>query len=159
MLMFMGACAGSTGGGFKVIRVLLMKRVVSRGIKRILHPRAVSAIKMDGKTVPDNVIESLASYLMICCFILVAVILVLSIDGFSFGTNFSAAVSCFNNIGPGIEAVGPTCNYAGYSWLSKLVLTFTMLAGRLEVFPMVILFTTLQPKINGGKFNGKKHRD
>jgi len=157
MLMFMGACAGSTGGGFKVIRILLMKRVVSRGIKRILHPRAVSAIKMDGKTVPDNVIESLASYLMICCFILVAVILVLSIDGFSFGTNFSAAVSCFNNIGPGIEAVGPTCNYSGYSWFSKLVLTFTMLAGRLEVFPMVILFTTLQPKTNGGKLNGKKH--
>ncbi len=154
-LMFIGGCAGSTGGGIKVSRFILMKRVVCRGIKRMIHPRSVGVVKMDGKTAGDGVVEGAGVYLMVYCAIATGTVLLLSLDGFSFTVNFSAMASCFNNVGPGLDMVGAVGNYSAYSAFSKFVLSIVMLAGRLEIFPMLILLTTLIPRFNGGKRYGK----
>ena len=141
MLMVIGACAGSTGGGIKCARVLLLWKSLRRNIRRALNPRKVMVVRSNGKTVDEKVLENTNAYLAAYVVILIVSCLLISIDNFSAGTNLSAVLACFNNIGPGIEAVGPTCNFGAFSDLSKFVLIADMLAGRLEIFPILILFS------------------
>ena len=140
-LMVAGACAGSTGGGLKVARLLLLLKGLRRNIRKMLHPRKVDVVRNNGAVVDEKILENTNAYLAAYVVIIFAVFLVISLDGFSVGTNFSAVLCTFNNIGPGLEAVGPTCNFSAFSDLSKLVLSFAMLAGRLEIFPILILFS------------------
>ncbi len=140
-LMVVGASAGSTGGGLKVGRLLLLLKGTRRNIRRMLNPRKVELIRNNGSVVDEQILDNTNAYLSAYVMIVFAVFAVISLDGFSTGTNFSAVLACFNNIGPGLEAVGPTCNFSAYSNLSKLVLSWAMLAGRLEIFPMLILFS------------------
>ena len=139
-LMCMGACAGSTGGGFKVSRILLLMRNAKRNIKQYQHPQGVEVIKMNGQRIDEQTIASTNVYLSVYVAIAIVSPLVISLDGFSTETNISAVIACLNNIGPGFAAVGPTANYAGYSVLSKIVLSFDMLLGRLEILPILVLF-------------------
>ena len=140
-LMIVGACAGSTGGGLKIARLLLLLKSLRRNISQVLNPRKVQVIRNNGQPVSEKILDNTNAYLAAyVCFIIFSFILI-SFDNFSVGTNFSAVLACFNNIGPGLEAVGPTCNYAAYSGFSKLVLSMDMLAGRLEIFPILLLFS------------------
>ncbi len=140
LLMVIGASAGSTGGGLKVARLLLLVKGLARNIRRMLNPRKVELIRNNGETVDEQIMDNTNAYLAAYVIILFGIFLVISLDGFSIGTNFSAVLCTFNNIGPGMEAVGPMCNFSGYSDLSKLALSMGMLAGRLEIFPMLVLF-------------------
>ncbi len=140
-LMIIGACAGSTGGGIKAARVLLLFKNLRRNIRQVLHPNKVLAVRNNGQVVDQQILDNTNAYLAAYIVSIIASILLISLDGFSVGTNISAVISCFNNIGPGLEAVGPTCNYSGYSIFSKLVLILDMLAGRLEIFPILVLFS------------------
>ncbi len=138
LLMFIGASAGSTGGGLKVSRLMLLVKRVRQQLHHMLHPRSVSTIKFEGKKVEDETLTSVANYFaiyMICFFL---IFLVLCLESFDIETNFSATAACFNNIGPGLSLVGPTSSYAAYSPLSKIVLSFAMLLGRLEIFPLIL---------------------
>jgi len=140
-LMVVGACAGSTGGGLKVGRFMLLVKGMRRNIRRMLNPRRVELVRNNGTVVDERVLDNTNAYLAAYVLIVFGVFAVISLDGFSTGTNFSAVLACFNNIGPGLEAVGPTCNFSAYSDLSKLVLSWAMLAGRLEIFPILVLFS------------------
>lgn len=141
LLMFVGACAGSTAGGLKVGRVLLLFKSLRRNIRRLLNPRRVEAVWVNGTKTSEEVIRNTNTYLVAYVMILVISILLVSVDELTIPTNISAVISCFNNIGPGLEMVGPTANYSLFSNFSKLVLIFDMLAGRLEIFPILILFS------------------
>ena len=140
-LMISGACAGSTGGGMKVARLLLIFKSLGRNIRQVVSPRKVELVRNNDTVVDEKILDNTNAYLAAYVTIIFAVFLIISLDGFSIGTNFSAVLCTFNNIGPGFEAVGPTCNFAGYSNLSKLVLSWAMLAGRLEIFPILVLFS------------------
>ena len=140
-LMFIGASAGSTGGGLKVSRVWLLMKSIRRTIRKALHPRGVQPVYMDGRAVSEEVCDNVNAYLAIYCVILVLSFAIISVDGFSIGTNFSAVASCFNNIGPGFELVGATQNFSIYSDLSKIILSLDMLLGRLEIFPLLLLLS------------------
>ena len=139
-LMFIGACAGSTGGGLKVSRVLILGKTIRRELKSVAHPRSVNKIRMDGQQVPHETLRSINVYLVIFILIFIVSFLVISLDNFSMEANFSAVAATINNIGPGLDIVGPAGHYADFSVLSKLVLSFDMLVGRLELLPMLILF-------------------
>lgn len=139
-LMVVGACAGSTGGGLKVARLLLLFKSMRRNIAQVVNPRKVQVIRNGDAIVEEKVIDNTNAYLAAYMIILFVSFMLLSLDGFSTGTNFSAVLCCFNNIGPGLEAVGPTCNFSGFSVLGKLVLIVDMLLGRLEIFPILVLF-------------------
>jgi trk system potassium uptake protein TrkH len=141
LLMIVGACAGSTGGGLKCARLLLIFKSLGRNIRRVTNPTKVEVVRSNGKAVNERVLDNTNAYLAAYVIISVVSFLILSLDGQSIGTTLSAVLCTFNNIGPGIEAVGPTCNFAFFSDLSKLTLIFNMLAGRLEIFPMLILFS------------------
>ena len=141
MLMMIGACAGSTGGGLKCIRVLLLFKVLRRNIRQILNPRKVLVVRSNDKVVDKKVLSNTNAYFAAYVIILVVCTLILSLDGFNLETNLSATIATFNNIGPGMAAVGPTCNFAAYSALSKLTMSLAMLAGRLEIFPILILLS------------------
>ena len=140
-LMVIGASAGSTGGGFKCGRALLLFKNMRRNLKKALYPRRVEVVCNNGQMMEEGVLSNINTYLSAYVIIIIVSFLLISLDGFSTTTNFSAVLACFNNIGPGLEAVGPTCNFSGYSVLSKLVLIFDMLAGRLEIFPILILLS------------------
>ncbi len=140
-LMVVGACAGSTGGGLKVGRLLLIFKSLRRNIQQVLHPRKVLSVRNNGRIVSEKVLDNTNAYLSAYAIILFLSFLLISLDGFPTETNFSAVLACFNNIGPGLELVGPTCNFGGFSTLSKLVLILDMLAGRLEIFPILVLFS------------------
>lgn len=140
-LMIVGACAGSTGGGFKCGRTLLLIKSLRRNVRQSLHPRKVQVVRVNGQMVGEQVLDNTNAYLAAYAFIVVFSFIVISIDGFSPMTNFSAVLACFNNIGPGLESVGPTCNFGDYGLLSKVMLIVDMLAGRLEIFPILILFS------------------
>ena len=140
LLMFVGACAGSTGGGIKVSRFMILCKVIGREMRSFLHPQSVTAIRIDGKTVPQNVIRSTTVYFGVYALMYAAITLAVSLDGFDPTTTFTAVAATFNNIGPGLALVGPTQNFGLFSPFAKLVLTFGMLAGRLEIFPMLLLF-------------------
>ena len=139
-LMFSGSCAGSTGGGIKVSRIMILIRNSIREIKRMIMPRAVMSVKIDGKAVDNDTIAGAHSYLCLYVLIFFASVIVLSIDNFDLTTNFTSVAACFNNIGPGLSMVGPSGNYSAFNVLSKIVLIFDMLAGRLEIFPVLMLF-------------------
>ncbi len=141
LLMFIGASAGSTGGGLKVARVLLLGKSIWKTIIKTLHPRKVHIVRLDGRAVEAATSHGVNAYLAIYCCIVLISFVIISLDGYSIGTNFSAVVACFNNIGPGFELVGATGNYAHYSFLSKIVLAADMLLGRLEIFPLLVLFS------------------
>lgn len=141
MLMFIGACAGSTAGGIKVSRIVMMFKIIKRELRRLLHPRSVSTIKFEGKTVDEQTLSSVSNYFLIYIICFVVQQLLVSLDNFDFLTNFTAVASCFNNIGPGLGTVGPLGSFAGYSLFSKAVLSFGMLFGRLEILPMVLAFS------------------
>ena len=140
-LMFMGACAGSTCGGMKLARVMLLFKNLRRNIRQMMRPNSVQVVRSNGRVIDEKVLSNTNAYLAAYMIILVLSFIIISLDNFSVGTNFTAVLACFNNIGPGLEAVGPTCNFGGFSVLSKLVLIFDMLAGRLEIFPILALLT------------------
>lgn len=143
ILMFLGACAGSTGGGFKISRVVLLLKAVKREFHRLIHPRSRTTIKFEGKNVDEGTISGVECYLALYVICFVSIFLILCFEkNFDIETNFSAAASCFNNIGPGLGSVGPVLNFADYSAVSKIVLSIAMLLGRLELFPLII---TLAP--------------
>ncbi len=141
LLMVVGACAGSTGGGLKCIRVLLLFKILRRNIRQTLNPRKVLLIRNNDQVVDEKVLSNVNAYLAAYIIIVVLGTLALSLDGFGLETNLSAILATFNNIGPGMAAVGPTCTYAAYGTLSKLVMILCMLAGRLEIFPMLVLLS------------------
>lgn len=140
ILMFFGACAGSTGGGFKISRVVLLVKTMLREFGHIMHPSSVKVVTLDGKKVEHSVARSLTAFFVAYVLVMGLSVLLVSGDGFDFTTNVSAVMATLNNIGPGLEVVGPMGNYSGFSVFAKYVLIFDMLAGRLELFPMLILF-------------------
>lgn len=139
MLMLIGSCAGSTGGGNKVVRLQLLVKAMVREIRRTVHPRSVNTIRLDGHAVDESVISSTLAFFFAYFFVLLVSVLIVSIDGFSFETNFTAVVATLSNIGPGLDMVGPMGNFSQFSDLSKIVLSLCMLIGRLEVFPILML--------------------
>lgn len=140
MLMFVGACAGSTGGGIKVYRLLIMVKTVKKELRQLLHPRSIKKIQIDGKAVEHEVVRSTNVFLIVYLLIFIFSILLVSLDNKDLITNFTAVAATLNNIGPGLGDVGPLGNFSGFSNFSKLVMTFDMLAGRLELFPLLLLF-------------------
>lgn len=140
ILMFVGACAGSTGGGIKVSRIMILFKTIGKEIRMLIHPRMIQKIKQDDHVVSHEVIRSTNVFIAVYSIILFLSVLLISIDNFDFTTNFTAVAATLNNIGPGLELVGPTGNFSIFSAFSKYVLMFDMLAGRLELFPMLILF-------------------
>ena len=141
ILMFSGGCAGSTAGGFKVSRIVLLVKTIKRELKKLIHPRAVAVVKLDGRKVSENTVTSLHSYFAIYAALFALVVILLGIDMFDLETNIAVAASCLNNIGPGLGMAGPASSYEMYSPLSKLVLSFAMLFGRLEIFPLILTFS------------------
>ncbi|MBQ9421844.1 MAG: TrkH family potassium uptake protein, partial [Lachnospiraceae bacterium] len=139
-LMFCGACAGSTGGGFKISRILLMARGFNRDMAAHLRPDIVKKVHIDGKAVEESVLRSTGTYTFVYMAITILSALLISIDGKDWMTTFTAVVATFNNVGPGLGEVGTVGNYAGFSNFSKLVMSADMLIGRLEIFPILVLF-------------------
>lgn len=138
-LMFIGACAGSTSGGIKVSRILILLKTIRKELSLIIHPRQVKKIRMDGHPVDHETLRSVNVFLVVYFVLLLTSMLLISVDEFDFSTNFTSVVTVLNNIGPGLNLVGPTQNFSIFSPFSKFVLMFDMLAGRLELFPMMIL--------------------
>ncbi len=139
-LMFLGACAGSTGGGLKVGRMIILVKSAFRELRRAINPNRVKAIKLDGAVIEKDVVITTSTYFVIYMFIIGISSFVLTIDNFDFTTTVTAVVTCINNVGPGLAAVGPVENFADFSDFSKLVLSLNMLIGRIEIFPVLILF-------------------
>ena len=141
MLMFCGACAGSTGGGIKVSRIVILLKSLRKEIHEMAAPRHVRSIRLDGKRLEGSTLRAVHSFFISYMFILIGVSFIVSMDGYSFATSFSATLSCLSNIGPGLELVGPCGNFAIFSYPTKLLLTAAMLIGRLEIFPMLVLLS------------------
>lgn len=141
MLMFVGAMAGSTGGGIKTVRIVIMLKAIKREINKIIHPKRVNSVKIDGKTVDEDIIHGV--FLFIGAYIIISLIaiFIISFDNFDVVATVTSVITTMSNIGPGLEVVGPAGNFAAFSPLSKLVLSFCMLAGRLEIYPMLIMFS------------------
>ena len=141
LLMFIGACAGSTGGAIKCSRLLLLLRSIRREIRQVIHPREVNVVKLDGQVVDEGNLRSVHIFIGAYMLIMLLAVLLVSLDDFSMVTNFSAVASCIGNVGPGLEGVGPMSSYAAYSGFSKLVLSMCMIIGRLELLPVMVLFS------------------
>lgn len=141
MLTVIGACASSTGGGIKVSRLLVGIKCVKREIVQLAHPKSVGIIRIGGKKVSSDVLRTIYIYFIAYVGILIGSVVLVSLDNFDFETTFSAVLTTLGNVGPGMAQVGPMGNFAGFSPLSKLILCFDMLAGRLEIFPFLVLFT------------------
>jgi len=139
-LMFVGACAGSTGGGIKVSRCVIMVKTVIKELNSYIHPRSIKKIKMDDKPIEHEVVRSVNVYFITFMILFIISVFAISFEGKGLVTNFTAVAATINNIGPGLELVGPTCNFSGFTAFSKYVLMFDMLAGRLELFPLLLLF-------------------
>lgn len=139
-LMLVGACAGSTGGGFKFGRLLLILKSIKRNVQQVLKPQKIQVVRVNGQSIDEKVLENTNAYLAIYVIIIAVSCILVAVDEFSVTTNISAVIACFNNIGPGFDAVGATCSFNGFGYFSKLVLIIDMLAGRLEIFPIFILF-------------------
>ena len=140
-LMIIGACAGSTGGGMKVSRILIGLKSVKREIKRLLHPKSVNIVKVNGKKIKEETLQGVYVYFIAYIAIFILSVLLISLNNFDFATSFSGVLTTINNIGPGISAVGPIENFSAFSDFSKIVFCFDMLIGRLEIFPFLILFS------------------
>lgn len=141
LLMFIGAMAGSTGGGIKTVRILIMIKAIKREINKLLHPKRIKSVKIDGKVIEEETISGV--FLFIGAYIIISLIamLIVALDGFDIVTTSTSVIATISNIGPGLEKVGPTGNFSSFSSLSKIVLSFCMLAGRLEIYPMLIMFS------------------
>ena len=137
--MLIGACAGSTGGGIKCARVLLLFKSFTRSIRSAARPQRVQVMRLNGQVIDETVLSATNVYLVAYVVIIVISFLIVSVDGFSVTTNISAVAACFNNVGPGFEKVGPMANYSQFSIVSKITLIIDMLAGRLEIFPILTL--------------------
>ncbi len=140
LLMFIGACAGSTGGGYKVSRLAMQLKTIKGECRSLLHPKSVNIVTMDGKTVPATVLRSLGAYTVAYILIFLISLLLVSFDGYDFTTVFSSVAATFNNIGPALGGAGPMRNYSLFSDFSTFVMTLDMLAGRLEIFPLLVMF-------------------
>ena len=140
LIMFIGACAGSTGGGMKVSRILILIKSAKTELNYFMHPRCVKTIKMDKKVVEKDQVRDVHAFFVTYVLIFIVSLLIISLDNFDAVTNFTSVAATFNNIGPGLNVVGPTGNFAQFSVLSKIVLMLDMLAGRLEIYPMLLLF-------------------
>ena len=140
LLMMCGACAGSTGGGIKVSRIVLLFKTIHKELSKIIHPRFIKKIQFDGVSVAHETVRNTNVFIAVYCVIFALSVLCISIDNYDFTTNFTAVTATINNIGPGLSLVGPTQNFSFFSPFSKIVLIFDMLAGRLELFPMLLLF-------------------
>lgn len=138
IFLFTGACAGSTAGGLKISRVVLLFKMIAREVKTMIHPRAVATVKFEGKEVDKHTQNSVTTYFAVYILCIFVFFLIISLEPFDFETNFTAAATCFNNVGPGFGMVGPAGSFAVYSDLSKVVLSLAMLMGRLEIFPILI---------------------
>ena len=141
MLMFIGGCAGSTGGGIKVSRVVLLGKIIRRELKLLIHPRSVASVKLDGKRIDDATQSGVSSYLALYMIVFAVIFILLSLEPFDMETNLTATIACFNNIGPGLSSVGPTSNFDGYSSAAKYLLSAAMLLGRLELYPLILTFS------------------
>ena len=141
LLMFIGACAGSTAGGLKVSRVVILCKSAVQEVRHMLHPHAVTAVRFEGKPLRDGAVRAAGAYLTVYMLVFTGSVLLLSFDGFDLITTFTAVATCFNNVGPGLEIVGPMGSFADFSPWCKWLLSFDMLAGRLELFPMLALFS------------------
>lgn len=141
VLMFIGGCAGSTAGGLKVSRIIIMFKAVGRDLKHMIHPRSVNSVRFEGKSLEKATLHSVNSYIVIYFILFFVTMLFLSLEPFGFETTFSATAACINNIGPGLAEVGPMGSYGAFSHLSKWVLSAAMLIGRLEIFPMLLAFS------------------
>jgi trk system potassium uptake protein TrkH len=139
-IMFIGACAGSTGGGMKVSRIIIMFKTLGKELSYLIHKRSVKVLKFDGNKIEHETMRSINVFFISYMFIFTVSVLLVSLDNFDFTSSFTAVAATINNIGPGLEVVGPMGNFAGFSNLSKIVMMFDMLAGRLEVFPLLLLF-------------------
>ncbi len=149
LLMMVGGCAGSTAGGLKVARVMILFKTSAKELWKTLHPRSVSAVKFEGKILEQETASGVVYYFVLYMMCLVAFFLLLSFDPFgNFQTNITAAMACFNNIGPGLDKVGPVVCYSGYSGFSKVVLSFAMLLGRLEIYPLLLTMSVWTWKKN-----------
>jgi len=143
LLMITGACGGSTAGGIKVSRVVLVFKIISRKLKTLIHPRTITPIKSDGKIVEEETVTSTGIYTVVYFVCIFLIFFLISFENKSIETNLSATLACFNNIGPGLDGVGPLASYSSYTDFSKIILSFAMLMGRLEIFPILIF---LSPK-------------
>ncbi len=141
ILMFIGACAGSTAGGIKCSRILVLLRSARREVQSIIHPRSVSVVRLDGEPLSEQTVRTTHCFFIIYMFLLFGVSLVVGLDNFSFGTTFTAVLTCVSNVGPGLEMVGPMGSFAAFSPFSKVVLSLCMIIGRLEMFPVLVLFS------------------
>lgn len=141
LLMFIGACAGSTGGGIKVSRIVMYTKNAFAEMKRMAHPHSVVSVRFEGKHLDKSIINNIHTYLVLYTMVFIASFLIVSIQNIDFTSAFGAVTTCINNIGPGLGIVGPSGNFSSLSDLSKLVLSFNMLAGRLEIFPILMLFS------------------
>ena len=142
LLMVVGGCAGSTAGGLKVIRVQLLLKNILRDVRKTVHPKSVNVIKLDGRPVDEKIVSGVTGYFFASVLILMFSTLIVSLDNFDFETSFTAVMATFFNIGPGLGKVGPLGNFSIFSPLSKIVLTLCMLLGRLEIFPILMLFSS-----------------
>jgi trk system potassium uptake protein TrkH len=140
-LMFIGSCAGSTGGGLKVIRVSILVKSAIREVKRTISPKSVVPVKVDGKLLDTSTVSGVGAYFVVYMLVVLVSVLIVSLDKADITTTVTSVIATLNNIGPGLSAVGPTGNFADFSMLSKLVLSIDMLAGRLELYPILMLFT------------------
>jgi trk system potassium uptake protein TrkH len=140
-LMIFGACAGSTGGGIKSIRVLVLFKSVAQEIKHTIHPNSIQTVKVDGKPLDNDTLKSILIFFTSYVIIVICSVIIVSLDNFDFMTSFSAIIATLSNIGPGFEHIGPMGNFADFSNLSKIVMTFCMIIGRLEVIPVLVLFS------------------
>jgi trk system potassium uptake protein TrkH len=143
LLMFFGACAGSTGGALKISRVVILFKSARQEIRKLLHPRAITVVRMEGKPIGSDLLRSTLAFFLLYIAFLALGVLLLSLGEQDFETNFTATLACLSNIGPGLGKVGPTANYGFYSSASKVLLSLEMLAGRLELFPILMLFSPL----------------
>lgn len=141
LLMFIGACAGSTGGGIKVSRIIMLSKQAIQELKKMIHSRSVTTLNFEGEAIAPKTISNVYSYLVLYLLVFAASLLILSLENLDFQTTFSAVATCINNVGPGFKAVGPTGNFGFLSDFSKWTLSFAMLAGRLEIFPILLLFS------------------
>ena len=140
VLMFIGACAGSTGGGIKVARIVILAKSSLADMRKMLHPNAITTVRFEDKPLTDRNLRGVPVFISVYLIVFTTSFLLLSLEGFDLITTFTALVACINNIGPGLEVVGPTGNFSAFSAASKLLLSFNMLVGRLEIFPMLLLF-------------------
>ena len=138
--MIFGACAGSTSGGLKISRLIIIAKSVVYKIKKMVSPNKVETIKVDGKVIPQNVVDNTIGFFTLYVFVIIACTLLISFDNFDITTNLTASLSCLSNIGPGLEAVGPMGNFSQFSYFSKIILSLEMVICSLELFPILILF-------------------